>query len=67
MIFFEQARPLLEEYAIDELVDPRLGNHYAEHEVYCMLHAASFCIRRDPHARPRMSQVCCMMVHKPDI
>lgn len=53
----EWARPLLEEYAIDELVDPRLGNHYAEHEVYCMLHAASFCIRRDPHARPRMSQV----------
>ncbi|RWW22738.1 hypothetical protein GW17_00013049 [Ensete ventricosum] len=57
LILFEQARPLLKEYAINELVDPRLGNHYAEHEVYCMLHAASFCIRRDPHARPRMSQV----------
>ncbi|GAY38582.1 hypothetical protein CUMW_037760 [Citrus unshiu] len=53
----EWARPLLEEYAIDELVDPRLGNHYSEHEVYCMLHAASLCIRRDPHSRPRMSQV----------
>ncbi|KAK9282043.1 hypothetical protein L1049_004955 [Liquidambar formosana] len=53
----EWARPLLEEYAIDELVDPRLGNHYLEHEVYCMLHAASLCIRRDPQLRPRMSQV----------
>ncbi|KAJ9692103.1 hypothetical protein PVL29_011271 [Vitis rotundifolia] len=53
----EWARPLLEEYAIDELVDPRLGNRYSEQEVYCMLHAASLCIRRDPHARPRMSQV----------
>ncbi|XP_072968874.1 inactive protein kinase SELMODRAFT_444075-like isoform X2 [Typha angustifolia] len=53
----EWARPLLEEYAIDELLDPRLANHYSEHEVYCMLHAASLCIRRDPHARPRMSQV----------
>lgn len=53
----EWARPLLEEYAIDELVDPRLGNCYSEQEVYCMLHAASLCIRRDPHARPRMSQV----------
>ena len=52
-----QARPLLDEYAIDELVDPRLGNQYSEHEVYCMLHAASMCIRRDPHTRPRMSQV----------
>ncbi|KAK3220176.1 hypothetical protein Dsin_014146 [Dipteronia sinensis] len=53
----EWARPLLEEYAIDELVDPRLENRYSEHEVYCMLHAASLCIRRDPHSRPRMSQV----------
>ncbi|KAK8664341.1 hypothetical protein V6N13_084134 [Hibiscus sabdariffa] len=53
----EWARPLLEEYAIDELVDPRLEDHYSEHEVYCMLHAASLCVRRDPHSRPRMSQV----------
>ncbi|GMI91775.1 hypothetical protein like AT3G13690 [Hibiscus trionum] len=53
----EWARPLLEEYAIDELVDPRLEDRYSEHEVYCMLHAASLCIRRDPHSRPRMSQV----------
>ncbi|KAG6395740.1 hypothetical protein SASPL_141864 [Salvia splendens] len=51
-----QARPLLEAYAVDELVDPRLGS-YAEGEVYCMLHAASLCIRRDPQERPRMSQV----------
>ncbi|XP_068334700.1 inactive protein kinase SELMODRAFT_444075-like isoform X1 [Pyrus communis] len=53
----EWARPLLEEYAIDELIDPRLDNFYSEHEVYCMLHAASLCIRRDPQSRPRMSQV----------
>ncbi|XP_010465221.1 PREDICTED: inactive protein kinase SELMODRAFT_444075-like [Camelina sativa] len=53
----EWARPLLEEYAVDELIDPRLGNHFVESEVICMLHAASLCIRRDPHLRPRMSQV----------
>ncbi|VFR00185.1 unnamed protein product [Cuscuta campestris] len=53
----EWARPLLEEYAIEELIDPRLANNYDEHEVHCMLHAASLCIRRDPQARPRMSQV----------
>lgn len=53
----EWARPLLEEYAINELIDPRLGDCYSENEVYCMLHAASLCIRRDPHSRPRMSQV----------
>ncbi|XVF26935.1 hypothetical protein REPUB_Repub14bG0063200 [Reevesia pubescens] len=53
----EWARPLLEEYAIDELVDPRLEDRYSEQEAYCMLQAASLCIRRDPHSRPRMSQV----------
>ncbi|XP_004486812.1 inactive protein kinase SELMODRAFT_444075 isoform X2 [Cicer arietinum] len=53
----EWARPLLEECAIEELIDPRLVSHYLEHEVSCMLHAASVCIRRDPCSRPRMSQV----------
>lgn len=54
-----QARPLLETYAVDELVDPRLGNNFSEGEVHFMLHAASLCISRDPQARPRMSQVQC--------
>ncbi|KAL3632914.1 hypothetical protein CASFOL_025898 [Castilleja foliolosa] len=53
----EWARPLLEAYDVDELVDPRLGSNFSEGEVYCMLHAASLCIRRDPQVRPRMSQV----------
>ncbi|KAL8118733.1 inactive protein kinase SELMODRAFT_444075-like isoform X1 [Apium graveolens] len=53
----EWARPLLDEHAIDELIDPRLRNNFSEQEVYCMLHAASLCISRDPHSRPRMSQV----------
>ncbi|KAG0486789.1 hypothetical protein HPP92_008884 [Vanilla planifolia] len=53
----EWARPLLEEYAIEELIDPCLGGQYLEQEAYCMLHAASLCIRRDPHMRPKMSQV----------
>lgn len=53
----EWARPLLEEYAIYELIDPMLGGRYIEQDVYCMLQAASLCIRRDPHSRPRMSQV----------
>ena len=52
-----QARPLLEEYAVEELVDPRLGDRFVESEVICLVHAASLCIRRDPHLRPRMSQV----------
>ncbi|KAL6615519.1 hypothetical protein ACP70R_037789 [Stipagrostis hirtigluma subsp. patula] len=53
----EWARPFLEECAVDDLIDPRLGDRYCENEVYCMLHAANLCIRRDPHSRPRMSHV----------
>lgn len=62
-----QARPLMEEYAVDELVDPRLENCYSEQEVYCMLHAASLCIRRDPYSRPRMSQVRNIWIWKRDL
>ncbi|CAM0953290.1 unnamed protein product [Alopecurus aequalis] len=53
----EWARPLLEDHALDELIDPRLEDRFCENEVYCMLHAANLCIRRDPHSRPRMSHV----------
>lgn len=53
----EQARPLVEKNAIKELADPRMKNCYPEKEMYCMVHCASLCIRRDPHSRPRMSQV----------
>ncbi|CAN8259459.1 unnamed protein product [Cochlearia groenlandica] len=53
----EWARRLLEEYAVEELIDPRLGDRFVESEVICMLHAASLCIRRDPNLRPRVSQV----------
>ncbi|VVB00226.1 unnamed protein product [Arabis nemorensis] len=52
----EWARSLLEEYAVEELVDPRLEKRYSETEVICMIHTASLCIRRDPNLRPRMSQ-----------
>ncbi|KAL8232428.1 hypothetical protein R6Q57_002206 [Mikania cordata] len=53
----EWARPLLEENAINELVDPWLENYYSEDEVHYMLQAASLCIKRDPHLRPKMSRV----------
>lgn len=53
----EWARPLLEDGALQQLLDPRLEGQYAEYELYCSLHAASLCIRKDPNLRPRMSQV----------
>ena len=48
---------MLEENAVQELVDPRLGDRYSEQEASFMLAAASLCLRRDPHSRPRMAQV----------
>ncbi|KAJ9167938.1 hypothetical protein P3X46_019525 [Hevea brasiliensis] len=57
----EWVRPLLERPAIQEILDPRLMNCYSEQEVHNMLHCASSCISRDPHSRPRMSQVLRML------
>ncbi|KAI7735296.1 hypothetical protein M8C21_019233 [Ambrosia artemisiifolia] len=57
----EWARPLLEETAIAELIDPRLRDNYSEREVRCMSHCAWLCIARDPNSRPRMSQVLWML------
>ncbi|KAL0014940.1 hypothetical protein SO802_002009 [Lithocarpus litseifolius] len=57
----EWARPLLEKQVIQELIDPCLRSCYSEHEVCRMLQCASLCIRRDPHSRPRMSQVLRML------
>ncbi|KAI3681219.1 hypothetical protein L6452_36005 [Arctium lappa] len=57
----EWARPLLEEDLINELIDPRLRIRYSKDEVYCMMQAASLCIKRDPHLRPHMSQVLRML------
>ncbi|KAL8250090.1 hypothetical protein R6Q59_033783 [Mikania micrantha] len=57
----EWARPLLEEGLIYELIDPRLGSCYSAQEIYCMMQAASLCIKRDPNLRPRMSQVLRML------
>lgn len=57
----EWARPLLEEYAVAELIDPLLGSCYSEQDIKSMLRCAFLCIQRDPHSRPRMSQVLRML------
>ncbi|KAJ7524676.1 hypothetical protein O6H91_17G015700 [Diphasiastrum complanatum] len=53
----EWARPFLEGPLCHELADPCLKNSYNDEEMYRMLQAASLCICRDPHLRPRMSQI----------
>lgn len=56
-VLIDWARPLLDELAVSDLVDPLLQNCYSNEEVHRMLHCASLCIQRDPVARPRISQV----------
>jgi len=56
----EWARPLLEETGTLP-IDPRLENSCSDLELNSMLHAASYCICRDPSIRPRMSQVLRML------
>ncbi|KAK9705375.1 hypothetical protein RND81_07G051900 [Saponaria officinalis] len=53
----EWARRLLKQQDIRKLIDPCLGDSYEKQELYSMLQCASFCIRKDPDSRPRMSQV----------
>ncbi|KAE8730454.1 Proline-rich receptor-like protein kinase PERK9 [Hibiscus syriacus] len=57
----EWARPLLaeaiEHESFKELVVPRLGNNYVEHEMFRMIEAAAACVRHSAAKRPKMSQV----------
>ncbi|KAG6555656.1 hypothetical protein Mapa_002892 [Marchantia paleacea] len=57
------ARPLLEDFGrvVKEVLDLRIGNEYHHHELYCMVNAASLCIRKDPATRPNISQVLCIL------
>ncbi|XP_068655621.1 inactive protein kinase SELMODRAFT_444075-like isoform X2 [Aristolochia californica] len=65
-LLVEWARPLLTAHeegrivAIDGLLDPRLSRdqlHSVSHQLRSMAHAASLCLKRDLHSRPRMSKV----------
>jgi len=55
------AKPLLtsalEDGNYDELVDPRLGNNFAPHEMTQMVACAAVSIRHSARRRPKMSQI----------
>ncbi|XP_002969741.2 inactive protein kinase SELMODRAFT_444075-like [Selaginella moellendorffii] len=57
----EWARPKLDVRDADSLLDPRLVKDLLQesqlYEIQAMVHAAAFCLRREPSQRPRMSQV----------
>jgi len=53
----QQARPLLDERKLDELVDPRLGNTYNIRQMQAMISAAVLCVQQSSQQRPKISEV----------
>lgn len=51
------ALPLIQMLAVEELVDPRLGDSYSIYELYNMASAACLCIQTEPEMRPSMGEV----------
>lgn len=56
-LLVEQATPLLDTAAVDQLVDPRLQGKYDASELSRMVFAASLCVRKSSDYRPKMTRV----------
>lgn len=51
------AKPILQGGKVKELVDPSLGDEYDNDQMERMILAASLCIRRSAHSRPRIAPI----------
>ncbi|XP_047957408.1 receptor-like cytosolic serine/threonine-protein kinase RBK2 [Salvia hispanica] len=51
------AKPLLDENAVEELVDPNLENEYVGEQMGWVISTANLCIQQSPVLRPQMHQV----------
>lgn len=52
-----QAKPILTEGKVSQLLDPSLGSDYNHEQIGRMILAATLCIRREPRLRPQISLV----------
>jgi hypothetical protein len=52
----QQARPLLDERNLNELVDPQLGSTYNVCQMQAMISAAALCVQQSSQ-RPKISEV----------
>lgn len=52
-----QAKPILTEGKVSQLLDPSLGSDYNHDQIGRMILAATLCIRRAPRLRPQISLV----------
>jgi hypothetical protein len=53
----QQARPLLHERNLHELVDARLGSTYNVCQMQAMISAAALCVQQSSQQRPKISEV----------
>jgi hypothetical protein len=57
MLYFGQAKPLLDAKLVKEIADPRLEDKYDPSEMRCAMATASMCIHHKSSKRPYMNQV----------
>ena len=53
-----QAKPLLTNNCIDELVDPRVADSYDSEQMKLVATVSDMCLHQCPIQRPQMSQAC---------
>jgi len=54
---FQQARPLLDEQNLHELVDVQLGSTCNDCQMQAMIAAAALCVQESSQHRPQISEV----------
>lgn len=58
----EQAKPILNEGDVKQVIDPRIGEDYDVAQLSRLAFAASLCIRASPIWRPTMGEVIIFLV-----
>lgn len=56
-----QAKPLLDNNNLSELVDPSLGNEYNPEEMDRVILTATLCIEQNPTERPQMRKASSLL------
>ena len=64
---FLQAKPLIKENKIKQLVDPVMGDDYDLEELERLVFIASLCIHQTSMNRPHMNQACILKQSTPSI
>ncbi|XWS21713.1 hypothetical protein CRYUN_Cryun30bG0078200 [Craigia yunnanensis] len=67
LISGRKAEPLIEELALHELIDPRIGESYDTYQLFVMAKTAYLCVQRSPEMRPSMGEVLRLLEGESDL